>query len=88
MSRRAEKALRDQRADAHAFNKALGGRVAAARNAVKMPVEKAAALLHRSVTQIYRYESGATTIEPFILDQMAKLYSCRVGVGFFAEEEA
>ena len=77
MTKRAEKAQRDRRAAAHAFDREVGERIRFFRQADEQSQGALAALVGISVAQVSRYESGETTCEPHMLALIAEALGCK-----------
>lgn len=60
------------------FDEALGARVRARRKAKKIGLDAMANRIHRSVAQLYRYESGETSIDTETLVIIAFVLCCKV----------
>lgn len=66
------------RPKATAFDVEVGKRIHTRREEIKMSPEAFAGKLRKSVSQIYRYESGDSTISTPILTKMAGILRCNV----------
>jgi transcriptional regulator with XRE-family HTH domain len=79
VSRRAKVVARDRRAEAAAYDKAVGARIRARRQSKGMMQDGLAQRIGFSTAQISRYENGETTCEPYALAMIGEALECRAG---------
>lgn len=77
MTRKVKKITRDRRAEAKAFDVAVGARIRERRKAAGLKQEPAAELVGISPAQLSRYENGETSTEPAMLARLAEAFGCK-----------
>lgn len=77
MAAKVKKVKRDRRAEAKAFDRAVGARIKARRNDLGLLQRQVTDDIGISDAQLSRYESGEATTEPYMLARLAEKYGCK-----------